>query len=205
MSPPRLLLIRHGQTSWNVERRVLGRTDIPLDEEGLRQAAALAAILEPVHTLWASPLSRARSTAEAVAAAQSGVALQIEPDLTEMDQGEMDGCGEAEMRARFAPVLSRWNVDPTDERLPGGETLREVQERGLAALARIAAATPEGATVAVVSHQLLISAVLCGLRGEPLSGWRGHAHKNTAWSEVRWGPIPEVVATKLAPHLDPPR
>lgn len=201
MPSPTLLLIRHGQTAWNVQRRVLGRTDIPLDAEGRAQAARLPAAVGPVAAVWTSPLSRARDTA--VGLVPAGGVLQVEADLTEMDQGEMDGCGPEEMRARFGDVLHRWNVDPADERLPGGETMAEVQARGLAALARIAAASAPGARVAVVSHQLVISAVLCALRDEPLSRWRTHAHRNTAWSELRWGTPPVVVAEQVSAHLPP--
>lgn len=204
MSPPTLLFIRHGQTSWNVERRVLGRTDIPLDDVGRGQAAALAEVLGPLHALWSSPLGRARATAEAVAATHPELVVQVEPELTEMDQGELDGCAEAELRERFGDVVRRWHTDPATERLPGGETMLEVQARGLAALARIARSAPPGARVAVVSHQLVISSVICALAAEPLTAWRRHSHRNTAWSELRWGEPPEIVSLRLAPHLPAP-
>lgn len=201
MSPPTLLLIRHGQTAWNADRRVLGRTDLPLDEVGLGQAAALAGVLGPVHTLWSSPLSRARQTAAALHPSCAPAPAAVDDDLTEMDQGELDGCGEAELRARFGSILSRWRDDPADLRLPGGETMSEVQVRGLRALGRIAAASAPGSRVAVVTHQLVLSSVLCALRGEPLSAWRTHNHLNTAWTEVVWAPAPVVLAEKVGPHL----
>lgn len=199
-TPPRLLLIRHGQTSWNLHRRVLGRTDIPLDETGRKQAIELAGVVGPVDALYASPLSRARTTAEL---AFPGRAMELVEDLTEMHQGELEGLEAHELGGRYAELLTAWNADPGAVRLPGGETMREVQDRALAALQGIAARARPGERVAVVTHQLVISAVLTALVGEPTSAWRSRTHANTAWSEVLWGPTPELHAFRLSPHLPP--
>ncbi len=191
--PLKLYLIRHGQTEWNAARRVLGRTDIPLDDTGLAQAAALGERLGPVDATWSSPLARARQTA----AALKGPPPTLLEGLTEMDQGELDGLGEVELLARHGEILLAWRGDPTGVRLPGGETMDEVQARGLAALAHVAAHS-EG-RVAVVTHQIVISAALCALAGEPLSRWRSHSHPNCAWTEIEWGPVPTIVAEKVSP------
>lgn len=76
--------------------------------------------------------------------------------------------------------------------------MREVQDRALAALQGIAARARPGERVAVVTHQLVISAVLTALVGEPTSAWRSRTHANTAWSEVLWGPTPELHAFRLS-------
>jgi len=188
----KLYLIRHGQTAWNAARRVLGRTDIPLDEVGLAQATTLGARLGPVDVTWSSPLARARQTA----AALQGPPPRVLEGLTEMDQGELDGLGEADLAERFGEILVAWRTNPGGVRLPGGETMDEVQARGLAAVAHVAAHS-EG-RVAVVTHQIVISTTLCALAGEPLSRWRSHAHPNCAWTEIEWGQPPVVVAEKVS-------
>ncbi len=191
--PLKLYLIRHGQTAWNAARRVLGRTDIPLDEVGLVQAASLGERLGAVDAVWSSPLARARQTA----AALRGPAARLLDGLTEMDQGELDGLGETELMATHGPILLAWRTDPAGVRLPGGETMDEVQARGLEALAQVAAGA-EG-RVAVVTHQIVISATLCALSGESLSRWRSHTHPNCAWTEIEWGPTPRILAEKISP------
>lgn len=177
--PHRLLLIRHGRTAWNVQRRVLGRTDIPLDEVGLEQAAALPARIGPVDAVWSSPLLRARQTA--------GVLMEptLEPDLQEMHQGDLEGLGAEELVTHHGALLAAWRVDPTGVRLPGGETMEEVQERALAALQRIAAGSAPGSTVAIVTHQIVLGTVCCARSGEGLAAWTKYSHQNCGWSEVR--------------------
>jgi probable phosphoglycerate mutase len=190
------LLVRHGQTAWNAERRVLGRTDIPLDAIGREQAAGLARVLPRVNAVYASPLVRAFETASAL-----GDPI-ADPDLVEMDQGYLEGLVATELGDRFPGVHESWRADAANFRLPGGETLTEVITRGRAALDRIAARHAGGDVVAVVSHQLLLAAVLCSLRGEPLHRWRAHTQRNTAWAEVDWSVPPVVHAMDHAPHLD---
>ncbi|GDX79585.1 hypothetical protein LBMAG42_13960 [Deltaproteobacteria bacterium] len=202
-APPTLLIVRHGQTAWNIQRKVLGRTDIPLDETGRAQAAALPAALGVVDAVWSSPLLRARETASATAF-EYGLPVHLDDDLVEMHQGELDGLDETQLRERFGALLADWNAAPEGLRLPGGETMEEVQLRGLAALDRIAAASPPTARVVVVTHQLVLAAVLCALRNEPLRSWRSHTHRNTAWTEVRWAKPASVLAEKVSAHLPPP-
>lgn len=176
---------------------MLGRTDLPLDETGEAQAASLARVIGPVDAVWSSPLLRARQTAERIGAAA------VDPDLTEMHQGDLDGLDESSLVARFGPLLAQWRSDPEHLRLPGGETMGEVRDRGLAALERIAGTHPRG-RIAVVTHQLTLAATLCTLAGEPLSCWRSYTHPNAAWAEVRWRPDRGIVALKLGPHLTHP-
>ncbi len=180
---------------------MLGRTDLPLDELGLTQAETVGPVLGHIDAIWSSPLQRARQTAAAILVNRPHLSLQIDPDLTEMDQGELDGLDEGGLRERFGTLLVDWAREPGGVRLPGGETLDEVQHRARGALERIAAASEPGARVVVVTHQLVMSSTLCGLRGEPLSAWRTHNHRNTAWSEIAWGPVPAVLAARQGPHL----
>lgn len=184
----RLLLARHGQTAWNRQRRFLGRTDIPLDDTGLTQAQALAAQLSPsfllpyrLDRIVSSPLGRARQTA-LPAAQLHGLEVEIHSDLSEMDQGELEGQPGAILLERYPDLLRRWVDDPTHLRLPGGETLGECQARGVAALQEIARMSTEGSTVLVISHQMVIASSLCYALGLPLRHFRQCSHENTAFS-----------------------
>ena len=195
MPVPTLLLVRHGQTAWNIQRRVLGRTDIPLDETGTAQAIDLPGRIGPVLAVWSSPLARARQTAEPLATA-TGVPVLFDHDLIEMDQGELEGLGDVDLLALHGDLVQAWRADPGGLRLPGGETMDEVADRALAALNRIVGHNPTGRT-AVVTHQLVLAATLCRLQGLPLSRWRHHTHPNTAWAEIEWGQAPRVVGMKI--------
>ena len=178
-----LLLVRHGQTLANVERRFVGRTDVPLDEEGRRQAARLAARLQgvPRAALYASPLARARQTAEAL-----GDPLTLDDQLMELHQGELEGLDGPTAFARFPEVFAAWMSDPASAVIPGGEALSACQSRGVAALTRIAQAHPPGPPVIVVSHQLLIVTTLLAALRQPLTGLRKLTQSNTAVNLLGW-------------------
>jgi probable phosphoglycerate mutase len=198
LQAPRLLLVRHGQTAWNQERRFLGRTDIPLDATGRAQAARLAARLSttPLAAVWSSPLSRARETAAALGAPH------LDPDLVELDMGDLEGLPAAEFPARFPTVAQQWRDTPHAITLPGGERLVDVQARGLAALGRIGDHVGPGDTVAVVTHQLLLAAVVCTLSGRPLAEFRSYMHRNTGFTTIELGGVPRVLSVDDAAHLE---
>lgn len=170
----RLLLVRHGETDSNVEGRSQGRRDVPLNEHGRRQAAALAERLgaDPPAAVYASPLQRAQDTAAAIAAA-CGVAVSTDERLAELDQGELDGLTPQEMRERNPEFLQRWmSDDPSELTMPGGESLADAQRRMLDAVREIAARYVDE-TVVAVSHNLALKALLCELLGVPLASFRG--------------------------------
>ena len=131
-----LLLVRHGETDWNAEGRLQGQTDTPLNDYGRRQARALAEQLDgrPFDALYASDLSRARETAEIIAA-RLGLPVELDPDLREKNWGSWEGLTTTERDAvEFV-----------------GESTEAHRERTLAALHRIAALHPDG-SVLVVTH-----------------------------------------------------
>jgi alpha-ribazole phosphatase len=169
-----LLLARHGQSVANAVRRFQGIQDVPLSDLGRRQAAALGAALRGgrlVH-VYASPLERARLTAEAVVA-ELGVPLTVVDDLRELSLGEWEGCSVDEIRAQPGDPYARWVRDPEQHRPPGGEPLQTVQERALRVVDAIAAAHPDGEEILVVSHGGVISTCLAHWLGLPLSSiWR---------------------------------
>jgi broad specificity phosphatase PhoE len=147
-----ILLARHGETDWNVEGRVQGHTDRPLNDTGVAQARALADELahEQVDAVYSSDLDRALDTARAVAEPR-GIPVVPVPELREKDFGTWEGLLDEEILERF----------PQAHNGPWGdaETPDELEERVLAALREIAERHP-GERVLVVSHGGPLRAVL---------------------------------------------
>lgn len=175
----RVVLVRHAQSEANRDRMSLGRADSPLTAVGERQAAALGSALaaERVRRVVASPLSRARETAAAIAQ-QHRVAVEADERLIEMDVGALDGLSFAQAREQHGDFLQEWIAgDAASLPMPGGESMTDVALRAWPALAELLAvdAEPgdeeEGVTV-VVSHNFVIKALLCRALEFDLRAWR---------------------------------
>ena len=151
-----LILVRHGQTDWNVNGRYMGWTDEPLNEEGLRQAERLGRRLErwPIGAVYSSPLKRALSTAEAIAGLHS-VLVQTVEDLGEMRIGAWEGMFAGHIAARYPELWKTWRTNPGDFRMPGGESLGEVRERVVRAFGEMMGKS-EGKTVLAVTHDVVV-------------------------------------------------
>jgi len=169
-----IYLARHGQSVANAMRRFQGHQDVPLSDLGRRQAMALSAGLRMrrVAHVYASPLARARHTAEIVAA-EHGVPLTLVEDLRELSLGDWEGLTVDEIRALPGDPYSCWVRDPVAGCPPGGEALPLLQARVLKAVDVIAAAHPNGEDVLAVCHGGVISAYLAHCLGLRLSSiWR---------------------------------
>ncbi len=168
----RLILVRHGETAHHRAGLRVGRADVPLNERGLAQARALAtSFARPPVAIYASPLQRARETAAAIATA-TGIDVQVVPELVEMDVGEMARLSKAELRLRYPEFAAQWRSEgAADARVPGGETLREVQERAWRAVEQIQVAHPAGEVVAV-THDFVIRTIVCRALDLPLARLR---------------------------------
>ncbi len=150
--PTRVLAIRHGETAWNVEGRIQGQLDVPLNETGRWQVhrLALAVAEEEIAAIYSSDLLRAFETAQAVARG-SGDPIVTDTGLRERGFGTFEGLSYAEINARWPELGERWRRrDPTFG-APGGETLNEFYARSIATASRLAALHP-GQTIALVSH-----------------------------------------------------
>ncbi|MGD8626320.1 MAG: histidine phosphatase family protein [Anaerolineae bacterium] len=172
----RLILVRHGQTAWNVgagPERFRGRADLPLDSVGQAQAAALAARLagEPIAAIYASPLQRTRQTVAPLAAR---LGLEVEPHdgLLDIDYGRFQGLDHDEAAAAYPEQYRQWRTAPGKVRFPGGEGLTDLQARLRSLLAALAGAHPDQ-TVVLAGHQIVNKTLACTLLGLDLDQiWR---------------------------------
>jgi probable phosphoglycerate mutase len=163
LNPPRIFLIRHGATEWSVSGRHTGRTDIPLTEEGRRQAERLRVRLarERFSLVLVSPLKRARETAEL---AGFGDAAEVVPDLVEWDYGDYDGRTAAEIRQE-RPGWTPWH-----DGFPGGETLEQLAARAARVVARVRDAPGD---VALFAHGHILRVIAaCWLEQPPVEASR---------------------------------
>lgn len=154
-----LLLIRHGQTDWNLDGRYTGQSDIPLNSTGREQARQAAERLGDwvPEAVYSSDLWRARETAEIIAR-RYGLSVLVDARLREINQGVWEGMHFDEIRRRYAQELARREADPLNVAPPGGETVGQVRERVLGAVSDIARCHPAG-TVVLVSHALALALV----------------------------------------------
>jgi 2,3-bisphosphoglycerate-dependent phosphoglycerate mutase len=169
MTPTTLVVARHGRTAWHQPTRYTGRSDVPLDEVGVAQAARLGewAAGQGFAALACSPLVRARQTAAAV----PGLTPVVDERLRELDFGVAEGHTLAELRARDAALVERFEADPAAAHFPEGEPPARAAARGLAALGALADAYP-GEKVLVIAHSTLIRLVVCAVLGVPLAEYR---------------------------------
>jgi broad specificity phosphatase PhoE len=167
-----LVLVRHGETEWHADNRYAGRSDVPLTPHGVAQAQDLAvwARRTPPDVVLASPLERARRTAEP-AARVAGLEVVLDGRLVEVDFGKGDGLTRNDMRERFPADLDAFLAAPASSPLPGGETGADAVARARPALTDAAVGHPDG-TVLVVAHQTLLRLLLCDLLEIPLDHYR---------------------------------
>jgi broad specificity phosphatase PhoE len=183
-----LWLVRHGQTDWNIQGRYQGQADMPLNEAGIIQAEDAAARLAdlPIAAVYSSDLSRAKRTAEIVAA-RLGLPVEEDVRLREIHQGEWQGLLVSEIASRYASEVSRFRSSPTTARAPGGETVAEVAARLRAAADDISRANP-GQQVLVVSHGLALATLIANARKVPLEQVYSLIPENAVPHRIDWPP-----------------
>lgn len=180
----RLVLIRHGETDWNVEGRYQGQADPPLNEKGLAQSRQLAAELRGVgiEVLYTSPLLRARQTAE-ILAEDLGIPLHTEPRLMEINQGEWQTRLRAEIESLYPDLFGRWETEPWEVTPPRGEHLSQVQKRVDDAVDEILARHP-GEKVGLVAHRIPIALIKVRHQGMSRDIVRTLHLPNVYWEEI---------------------
>jgi broad specificity phosphatase PhoE len=162
-SGTRILLIRHGETDWNRIHRFQGRSDVPLNQKGREQARALAVVLrhEPITAIYSSPLGRAIETARLIKMFHFSTPFFEEEALVEMDLGDFDGMEAKRWAAQFQDFRKAWQENPESVKMPGGESLKDVQTRAIDALERITNIYPPGSTLLICSHNFVNLTILC--------------------------------------------
>jgi ribonuclease H / adenosylcobalamin/alpha-ribazole phosphatase len=183
--PTVTLLLRHGQTPMSVQKRYAGRSDVPLTDVGVQQAAASAKRLASagLGVIVTSPLLRTVQTAQEVAAV-TGAAVVADDGFRETDFGAWEGLTFAEVRERWPAELAEWLADP-EVAPPGGESFTDVSARVTAALHRVLAARA-GQRVLIVSHVTPIKMlVAAALLAPPAALYRMHLDV-AALCEIDW-------------------
>jgi len=167
---PRFLLVRHGETDWNRQKRFQGQMDVPLNDQGRVQSGQARDFLQsvPIHRAVSSPMLRPKETAEIILQSHPDVPLELMDELREISHGLWEGKLEAEIEAAYPGDLKQWQHAPETVQMPEGENLQQVWARAIRAWNDIVASTPERSdgsvvTTLVVAHDAVNKAILCGL------------------------------------------
>jgi len=203
---PKFILVRHGESVWNSERRIQGSLDPELSPRGRRQTDLLVAHLgvhlsPAVAAIYASPLRRAAQTAEQIAGAYHLPVIH-DPDLRELFLGAWEGKTVAEIQAAFPGLYEKWLEDPLAFPAPGGEDLRAFERRVVGAIQRMQRDHPRGDLI-VVSHGGVIKALLCFALGLDIRHLFRLKQDNTAVSRIQLdGPSRRVLLLNDTCHLN---
>ncbi len=181
----RLLLVRHGQTDWNLEGRYQGASEVPLNATGREQAERVAAELATrrIDAVYCSPLGRSLDTAWAIAR-RHGLEPRIDPRLREIDLGEWEGMLASRIAEEYPELHRRWLEDPRPVCPPGGETIREVHDRVISAVEEMVA-KHHGATLCVVTHKTAVVVIRCHFLGLDLPTEMGKMPPNAACESLK--------------------
>ena len=190
----RLLIVRHGETVFNRERRFQGWLDVPLSDLGSAQARACAGYLArspfiPVARVYSSPLGRAEQTARAIAEAL-GVDLATDERLREIDVGKIIGMTWQDVADEYPQLMEEYRRNPAAIRYPGGESVLDVSNRA-GDLLRWIAEAHQRETVAVVGHAIILKALICHILRLDVPNYRrmtlGNASLSVAEVDVSTG------------------
>lgn len=166
----RVILVRHGETDCNKIRRIQGGgSDTQLNRRGEQQAESLAFRMkqERIQAIYSSSLHRTRDTARAIARCHQ-LEVKIEPSLNEINAGELEGTSLAKVGSRLDLLLASEGQGVITFKMPGGESLSEVQQRAWCTIQHLVNQHPDGVIV-VVSHYFVILTVICSVLNLSLS------------------------------------
>ena len=203
LEPTRIIAIRHGETTWNVDTRIQGRLDIPLNATGRSQAARMAQALkhEPIAAVYASDLVRAWETAEYLGRAH-GLPVNAEAGLRERGFGDFEGMTFAEIEARLPDQSMRWRKRDPEFAPAGGESLVALNRRVVEAVERLAAQHP-GELIAVVGHGGVMDVLYRAAARLHIQAPRTWTLGNAAINRLLWTPQGfSLVGWADTQHLD---
>jgi probable phosphoglycerate mutase len=159
-----IILVRHGETDWNVEEIFRGGIDVELNDTGIKQAQLLAEYLAdvPIEEIYSSPLKRALKTADLIARHRN-VSVKVASELTDFNYGEWQGLSHGIVKEKYTELYGEWLKNPHLVKMPKGESLDEVRKRAVGLVEKVIA-KHEG-TVALVSHRVIHKVLICALLG----------------------------------------
>ena len=203
IEPTRIIAIRHGETTWNVDTRIQGHLDIPLNDTGHRQAERMAQALkeEPITAIYASDLTRAWETAQYLGRT-AGVDVTREEGLRERGFGDFQGKTIAEIETLQPEASLRWRKRDPHFAPPGGESLLALRSRVVAAAERLAAGHP-GELIALVGHGGVMDVLYRAATRLDIQAPRTWALGNAAINRLLWTPEGfTLVGCADTQHLD---
>ncbi len=159
-----LILVRHGETDWNVAEVFRGRIDIELNETGIRQAELLAEYLSTgrLEAVYSSPLKRALKTAEYIAGFHH-IGVTASPGLVDFDYGKWQGLAHQQVKKTYPELYADWLNCPGKVVMPDGESLDDVRKRAVALVDEVVAR--HYGRVVLVAHRVVNKVLICALLG----------------------------------------
>ena len=188
MDVTRIIAIRHGETAWNVDTRIQGQLDIPLNALGQWQASRVGSALadETLHAVYASDLLRAWQTAEQISL-NTGLGVTPEQGLRERGFGVFEGRTFSEIEAELPEQARRWRIRDPEFAPEGGESLIDFRQRILQTASRLAA-QHAGEQIALVAHGGVMDVLYRAATGQDLQAPRTWALGNAAINRLLWTP-----------------
>ena len=206
MAQRHLYILRHGQTDYNLNRKIQGRgINAPLNETGRWQASRVAEVLreKPLERLFSSGMDRAIQTAEVIAEVKG---LQNTPytELDEMDFGRLEGLDYNDEQVELQWMLQEWSKGNGDARATGGESAVEVFERANTKFQELLASAGPNESLAFVLHGRLIRILMSQWMSLGYEGMSRFAHHNACINYLKWAPQPAQKSTSQPPEIQPP-
>lgn len=211
----KIYLVRHGETNWNLEGRLQGQLNIPLNQKGCLQAHCVADYLQAVNfqKVFSSSLIRAKTTAEIIRGDLSEAEIlcrtegntwpspfeiELLPALQEVSHGDWEGRLESELRLLYPHQFHLWKTAPLTCRKPNGENLHQVQARVIPAWENLVQRCQESQNVLVVAHKFTIQVILCYISGLNLQHILNFPQDNCGINIIAYhNKIPQLEATNL--------
>ena len=184
-----LIVWRHGQTDWNIQQRIQGQTDIPLNKTGIEQAHEAAARLASLRPdrIVSSDLARARQTAE-VLGSFADLDVSTDPRFREMNFGVREGLTQAEANERYPDEMRGVMRHDPDFQMTDGESYRQTADRFAAGLRDVVDAMRPDETAVVVAHGAAISVGVLSFVGLPGEYWKNlGGFNNCCWTVLEEG------------------
>ena len=182
----KVILVRHGQTLWNLERKYQGHSDVALSDTGRKQAelAGFRLAREKIHAVYSSDLSRAVETATCIAG-HHGLTVTPLPALREILFGEWEGLNYDQINAQWPEAMGKLWTRPAEVTIPGGESFAQVQQRAYGAVREIVS-KHSGENVVITAHGGTIGVILCAALGMDLNHVWSIRQDNTAVNKLEY-------------------